>query len=387
MPTNHGVVVVGAGIAGVSTVNGLLMGGFDGEIALIGDEPVLPYRRPTLSKEILRGEKASDQIRIKPEAWYEPLDLRSSVAGMDLDLEAAELTLGDGSTLVYDRLVLATGAIPRLLPGQTRGQARVRTLRTLADVAPLKELLAGRRAVVVGAGLIGAEFAASARELGCEVTILEAAPVPLPRMLPALIGERYSALHRAKGVVLETDVRVAAVGETESEAFVRSTDGREWSAPLVVVAIGVAPDTALAEKAGLHVENGIVVDEYGQTSAAGVYAVGDVANVPHPLGGRYRGEHWQGAQNHGTAVGRSLTGQSQKITEVPWAWSDQYGLNLQVTGWPDLADALDVDGSLDDLDFIARLTREGRLVGAIGIGRPSDIRLVRKQIAERVLGG
>lgn len=382
------IVIVGAGIAGVSTAQALRSGGYDGEVVLIGDEPYLPYRRPPLSKEVLRGDKTADDIRIKKAEWFaaQNITLRTGVAATGLDLHDRALTLSDTSVESYDRLVLATGGEPRRLPGQGPDQTRVRVLRRLADVPDPAELSDAGRIVVVGGGLIGSELAASARELGVQVTLLEAADLPMPKMLPGLIGERYAALHRAEGVTLETGVAVARVEQDEEGATVTATDGRSWSAPLVFVSIGIDPSTELAEKAGLRVEDGIVVDRYGQTSVVGVYAVGDVANWPHPLGGRFRGEHWQGAQNQGTAVGTSLSGTPSKFREVPWAWSDQYGHTLQVAGWPERADDVIVDGSLEELDFIARFTREGTLMAVVGIGRPRDIRSARTQIAEELWG-
>lgn len=356
--------------------------GHDGDIVLIGDEPSLPYRRPSLSKEVLRGEKTADDIRIKKPEWYDDqrITLMTPATVTDLDLAARRVLVAEDTPQPYDVLVLATGGVPRSLPGQAREHDRIRVLRQLADVPDPSELTDAGRLLIVGGGLIGAELAASARDLGVEVTMLEAADLPLPQLLPAVIAERYAALHRERGVDLHTGVTVANVDQSDGEAHVRSADGREWSAPLVFVSIGIEPAARVAERAGLRVDDGVVVDAFGRASDPAVYAVGDVANWPHPLGGRFRSEHWQGAQNQGTAIGRSIGGTPQEFAEVPWAWSDQYDVNLQITGWPDLADDVRIDGDLDELDFFASFTRRGELIGAVGIGRPRAIRTARKTI-------
>lgn len=378
-------VVVGTGIAGVSAAAGMRSAGFDGEIVLVGDEPELPYRRTTVSKEIIRGDKSADQIRIKPEAWYadNSVELLTGMRVTAIDTVAGKVVLGEGS-LSFDQLLLATGGVARSLVNPDGSVARgVRTLRTLADVPRLqRDLTPGQHIVVVGAGLIGSEIAASARSLGCEVTLLEAAPLPLPRLLPPLLGQMYVDLHKGQGTELHTDVTVESIADERGETVVRAVDGRSWSAPVVIVAVGMIPNTDLAERAGLEVDNGIVVDPSGQTSIPGIYAAGDVANMPNGvLGGRHRVEHWQNAQNHGTAVGKAMGGEDSIFAEVPWCWSDQYGINLQVTGWPEASHDVRIRGSIDDRDFSAFFLDGARVLGAITIGRPGDVRQARKWIA------
>ena len=374
-------VIVGAGIAGVSAAAGMRAAGWEGEIVLIGDEPELPYRRPPVSKEIIRGDKTADQIRIKPEAWYADngVQLVTGVTVVGIDTIGSKVALSGGEPIVFDRLLLATGGVARTL-GNASG---IRTLRSLADVPRLQsELTAGQHLIVVGAGLIGSEIAASARGLGCEVTLLETAALPLPRLLPPLLGQMYVDLHKSSGTELRTDVTVESIEDEDGQTVVRAADGRTWTAPIVVVAVGMEPATALAEAAGLEVSNGIVVDASGQTSVQGIYAAGDVANQPNGvLGGRHRVEHWQNAQNHGTAVGKAMAGAESEFVEVPWCWSDQYGVNLQVTGWPEAAHDVHVRGSIDERDFSAFFLEDGVVIGAITIGRPADVRLARKWIA------
>ncbi len=241
----------------------------------------------------------------------------------------------------------------------------------------------GGRLVVVGAGLIGSEIAASARELGAEVTLLEAAAAPLQHLLPPDLGALCAELHTTHGTDLQLGVEVAAiVAGDDGETVVEAADGRRWSAPVVVVAVGMAPNGELAAAAGLAVERGaVVVDDRGRTSAPDVYAAGDVVLRPSALrGSPERVEHWQGAQNHGTAVGRNVAGQDTAFDEVPWCWSDQYGHTLQVTGWPTAAHELVVRGSLEERDFTAFLLDDGVLRGAVSIGRPAEVRAARQAI-------
>jgi 3-phenylpropionate/trans-cinnamate dioxygenase ferredoxin reductase subunit len=379
----HQTVIVGAGIAGVSAAAALRSSGHEGAIDLLGAEPELPYRRPPVSKEIVRGEKGADEIRIKKVEWYEQqsITLRTGATVASIDVEAHTVRLDDGEALRYDRLLLATGGRARS-PWTASG---VRTLRSLADVPALQaDLTPGGHVIVVGAGLIGSEIAASARELGCAVTLLESAALPLPRLLPPELGELYVDLHKSRGTDLHTGVTVASIEDVAEGTIVRADDGRSWTAPVVVVAVGMEPNVALAEEAGIEVADGIVVDAHGRTSAPGVFAAGDVANQPNGvLGGRHRVEHWQGAQNHGTAVGQVMAGGDEPFVEVPWCWSDQYGHTLQVTGWPEGSHQLVVRGSLADRDFVAYLLDDGVVRGAVAIGRPRDVRTARTWIAAR----
>lgn len=380
-------VIVGAGIAGVSAAAAMRASGYDGQITLFGDERELPYRRPPVSKEIVRGDKSADEIRIKKAAWYDDqnIDLRLGHQVVSIDAARRVVAVEDGTNLGYDQLLLATGGSARS-PWTGPG---VRTLRSLADVPALhKELLAKTPIVIVGAGLIGSEIAASARELGCPVTMLESADLPMPRQLPPELGAMYLDLHRAHGTEVHTGVLVASIDHEQEVTHVRSADGRSWSAPVVVVAVGMEPHTELAQAAGLELARpehggGILVDAMGRTSDPSIFAAGDVANQPNGvLGGRHRVEHWQGAQNHGTAVGKVMAGGEAPFVEVPWCWSDQYGQNLQMVGWPLASHDLVLHGSLAERDFIAYLQEDGIVRGAVSIGRPRDIRTARGWIAD-----
>lgn len=388
MASSDRTVIVGAGIAGVSAAGAMRAAGYDGEIVLLNGEAQLPYRRTTVSKEIVRGEREPDQVRIKPEAWYgtQNIDLRSDLRMESIDTESRTLALSDGSTLEYTQLLLTTGGRARTLAPGVPG---VVTLRRIEDAEALQGLGEGDRVVVVGAGLIGSEIAASLRSMGVEATLLETADQPLPRLLPPDIADMYVALHKDQGTELHTGVTIEAFDGDGDGVRVRAADGREWVAPLVVEAVGMTPNAELAQAVGIAVDpewGGIAVDEFGRTSLPGVYAAGDVAAMPNLVfGGRHRVEHWQNAQNHGAAVGKVMAGGEVAFREVPWAWSDQYDYNLQTTGWPSASHEVVLRGSLADRDFIALfLDPEGVIRGALGIGRPLDIRAVRKWIGDHV---
>jgi 3-phenylpropionate/trans-cinnamate dioxygenase ferredoxin reductase subunit len=379
-------VILGTGIAGVSAAAAMRLAGHEGEIHLVGDESELPYRRPPVSKEIIRGEKTADEIRIKKAEWYADKDisLLLGTSATSIDTDRREVQLITGVSLAFDQLLIATGGRART-PWQATG---IRTLRSLADVPRLQhDLVPGVSLVIVGAGLIGSEIAARARGMGCEVTLLEAASLPLPRLLPPELGDMYVDLHRSHGTDLHTGVTVDAVEDVDGATVVHAADGRSWTAQVVVVAVGMAPNAELAADAGIALAGaedggGILVDAHGRTSVDGIFAAGDVANQPRPvLGGRHRVEHWQGAQNHGTAVGKVMAGGDARFEEVPWCWSDQYDLNLQVAGWPQGSHDVVVHGSIRERDFIAYLLDDGVVHGAVSIGRPRDVRTARTWIA------
>ncbi|HET7689421.1 MAG TPA: FAD-dependent oxidoreductase [Nocardioidaceae bacterium] len=371
------VVVVGAGIAGVSAAASMRASGYDGRLLLVGDETHLPYRRTAVSKEILRGDKDADGIRIKPEQWYADQQVELVTGTAVVGLEPDAVVTDAGERIRYDKVVLATGGRAR----KPYVGERICTIRGLSclplPVGPEEPV------VIVGAGLIGSEGAASLRSLGYDVTLLETADLPLPRLLPGSLAERYVALHKSNGVDLQTGVSVTAVEEHGDEVRVTAADGRSWTAGMVLVAVGMEPNTELAAGAGLRmVGGGIEVDWSGQTSAPGVYAAGDVAARPSShVDGALRLEHWQGAQNHGTAVGKAVAGETVEFDEVPWCWSDQYGQSLQVTGWTD--GEVVVRGDVDSTDFSAFFVRDGVLRGAVALGRPSDVRAARTLVAAR----
>lgn len=375
------VVVVGAGAAGLSAVDALRKEGYDGRLVLVGAEAALPYRRPALSKDVLRGDCAPEAIGLKPASWFEQaaVELVPGTAAVGVDPAARRVLLDDGRTLAWDRLVLATGGRARRLD---RADG-VLHLRSLDDVPALQQALRpGARVAVVGAGFVGAEIASTARYLGCDVVLVEAAPLPLTRLLPPVVARAYAGLHRRSGV----DVRLnAAVHRADARSVVLS-DGTRITADAVVVGIGMAPCTELAARAGCTLVDGpaggVRVDADGATSVAGVFAAGDVAAAPDVRTGEHRRtEHWAAAQAGGTRVAHALLGRPAPEPEMPWSWSDQFGVNLQVCGWPHPSDDVVVRGDLDAADATVLLGAAGRLTGGITIGRPRQGRTLRALLA------
>jgi 3-phenylpropionate/trans-cinnamate dioxygenase ferredoxin reductase component len=377
-------VIVGAGLAGATAAATLRSEGFDGRIVLIGEERYVPYTRPPLSKGVLRGEMEEEQTWLRPPSWYEEhdVDLRLGVAATAIDPGAHTVELANGDRVPYDKLLLAMGGRPRTLDLPGTDLPGVMTLRTLDDSIAIRgHLSAGEPIVVVGAGFIGAEVAASARMMGCDVTMLEIAAIPMGRVLGPELGHHYAALHRERGVVLRTGIGIDRVEGQGHAQHVVASDGQTHEAALVLIGVGLEPSVELAESAGLETGNGIVVDEYCETSAPDVYAVGDLANHPNPfLGRNIRVEHWQNAQHQAEAAAKNMLGKHLAFHEVPWVWSDQYEFNLQVVGLPDAADDVVVRGDPETHEYSAFFLQEGKVRAALGVNRPLDVRAARMMI-------
>ncbi|WP_415975926.1 NAD(P)/FAD-dependent oxidoreductase [Rhodococcus sp. 077-4] len=375
--TPRAIAIIGSGATGYTAAKVLRAEGFTGSITMIGSEQAAPYRRPTVSKELLTGTKSIEQVQLGPA--IDGVDVRSGVTAVGVTDSA--VLLDEGDPVPYDALLLATGSRARQLdlPGH------VFSLRGVADVAPLHaEIVRTESLLVIGGGLIGCEVAAAARSLGAEVTVLEAASAPLNRIAPASISQMYVDLHADNGIEFHTDVAVTDLDERgDGTVSVTAADGRSWSAGTVLVSVGSVPNIELAADIGLEIGSGILVDAGMRTSAPNIYAAGDVAEVPNRiLGGTYRSEHWNGALDQATRAARSMLGLDPGVLDVPWGWSTQHGVNLQFAGWtgPDDEYVL-ARGSIEDRRFTACALRDGRLVGAIGVGFPKDIRQVRAAIA------
>jgi 3-phenylpropionate/trans-cinnamate dioxygenase ferredoxin reductase subunit len=372
------VAIIGASLAGVSAATALRERGFEGRVALISDEPHLPYDRPPLSKDLLQGTRSSSEIQLRDENFYmqNAIELLLGCKVTSILPAKRRLVLADGATLRADKVVLCTGGRPRRLTVPGSELEGVHYLRRLDDASAIQaRLVDGGPVVVVGAGFIGAEVAASARGLGLDVTLLEIAPVPLGHVLGDRIGALYAELHRSRGVDVRTGVGVARIEGDTSVQEVVTTDGQTLPARLVVIGIGIEPDTRLAEDAGIATGNGVLVDAYGQTSCEGVFAAGDVANrIDGRTGDRVRHEHWQTAQRHAAATAASVLGEREPFSEIPWFWSDQYDVNLQLAGSPLHADEVVVRGDTDDLSFTAFYLQGGRLTGVLAVDRPRDVR-------------
>ncbi len=382
------VVVVGASLAGLRAVEALRRRGFDGRIVAVGAESHRPYDRPPLSKEILTGRWEAEQTALcKPERWDAlEVDWRLGMRASGFDAASREVRLADGSRVAGDGVVIATGAAPRRLPG-TPDLDGIHVLRTLDDALAIRAALAaGARVCVVGAGFIGAEVAASARSLGCEVSLVEALPVPLERSLGAETGKYLAELHREQGVDLRCGVGVSRFEGSGRVEGVVLEDGARLAADLVVVGVGVAPETAWLEGSGLELDDGVVCDARC-AAAPGVVAAGDVARWPNPLFGEtMRIEHWTNATEQAdAAVDRLLDGPDagEPYAPVPYFWSDQYGVKIQFAGRARPGDEVRlVDGSLEERRFVQLYGREGRVVGVLGFNRPRLVMKWRRAIRE-----
>ena len=355
-----------------------------GRVIIVGDENHVPYSRPPLSKDVLRGEKTPERTWLRPPAWYanKDIELQLGFRAVAVNPRARTVELAGGTSLAYDKLLVATGGIPRTLDIPGTDLPGVFYLRRLDDALALREhLIPAAQVVVIGAGFIGAEVAASARTLGCKVTMLEIAEIPLGRALGPTIGQIYADLHRERGVELCTGAGVERIEGHGHVQRVVTTDGRVHEASVVVIGVGLLPDLDLARRSGFATGNGIVVDEYCQTSVDDVFAVGDIAHHPnHFLGRRIRVEHWQNAQHQGTAAARNMLGQQKPFREVPWVWSDQYEHNLQIVGLPGPTERVVVRGDAATRNFSAFFVRDGRVAAALAVNRPEDVRVARLMI-------
>ncbi|MEX1008237.1 MAG: FAD-dependent oxidoreductase [Acidimicrobiia bacterium] len=385
------VAVVGASLAGLRATETLRREGFDGRLVFVGAELHLPYDRPPLSKQFLAGDVEPDQVVLR-RASYDDLDLelRLGTRAVGLDLAARAVELDDGARVVFDGLVLATGSAPRTLPG-TPDLDGLFVLRTLDDALAIRARLdSSPRVVVVGAGFIGSEVAATCRLRGLDVTVLEALPAPLVRGLGPVLGMVCGELHRDHGVDLRLGVGVAGFDGTGRVERVRLDDGSAIDADLVVVGVGVAPVTGWLEGSGLQIDNGVVCDET-LLAAPGVVAAGDITRWPNPLfgGELMRLEHWTNASEQGVAAARRLLygdgAAPEPFAPVPFVWSDQYDRKIQTAGHFRGDDEMAVvHGSLDERRFVAVFGRAGRLVGALGFSMPAKLMQYRKLIGEQV---
>jgi 3-phenylpropionate/trans-cinnamate dioxygenase ferredoxin reductase component len=379
------MVIIGAGMAGHRAVIGLRASGHDGPITLIGDEALLPYDRPPLSKTTITDEAEPQPVWLMDDSIAASLkcEARSGVSARQIDRAAKTVWLSDGSSVAYGKLLLATGARPRRLSVQ--GGDNARTLRSFEDALALrKAFVRGRHIVLIGGGFIGLELASSAVSRGAKVTLIEAQPRLLMRGVPEEIAKILYERHAAAGVELLVGVGVASM----DPHVVRLSDGREIAADFIVAGIGAAPDTRLAEGSGLTVDNGIAVDATLQTSDPDIYAAGDCCSFPHALAGgaRLRLEAWRNAQAQGWLAAENMLGANKPYDAVPWFWSDQYELSLQITGLPHVAAGSVMRRPQPDSLLLFHLATSGQLIGASGIGPGNaiarDIKLAEMLIAK-----
>ena len=389
MPEDRTFVIAGAGLAGAKAAETLRGEGFSGRIALIGAEPEIPYERPPLSKGLLLGTGRREDAYVHDAGWYarNDVDLRTATTVNAIDAEKRRVRLSDGDDLAYDKLLLATGASPRTLGVPGTGLGNVFCLRTLADSDRIAETVqAGTRLVVVGSGWIGLEVAAAARLRGAAVTVVTPAALPLRGVLGDHLAKVFLNLHREHGVEFRFGTRVHELRGGPDVAQVVLADDTTINADVVLVAIGVTPNTGLADQARLPVGNGVLVDRYLRTADPDISAAGDVALVDHPLlHTRIRVEHWDTALHTGPVAARAMLGQDAVWDRLPYFFTDQYDLGMEYAGWvpPGAAPEVVIRGDEQGREFIAFWTVGGRVAAGMNV----NVWDVTEQLQELVRAG
>jgi 3-phenylpropionate/trans-cinnamate dioxygenase ferredoxin reductase component len=370
--SNRTFVIVGASLAGAKAAAELRERGFDGRVVLIGAETERPYERPPLTKDYLQGKSERQKAYVHDEDFYgkQQIELRLGSVVESIDPPRSAVTLAGGEELAYDSLLLTTGAEPRKISVPGADLDGVYYLRTFSDCDALRQRLAsGGRVAVVGAGWIGSEFAASARQAGLDVTVIDPLALPNERIFGAEIGTFYRDVHISHGVemVLEDGVE-ALEGDDGSVSAVRTASGRRVQCDFAVIGVGVVPRVSLAEAAGLTVENGIQVDAALKTSAPNVFAAGDVANLRHPFYERHiRVEHWANALNQGPAAAHSMLGDAVSYDRIPYFFSDQYDVGMEYSGYATEWDEVVFRGDREGGEFVAFWLADGRVVGGMNV--------------------
>lgn len=374
-------MIVGGGLAAARTAEQLRRSEYAGPVTIVSDEDHLPYDRPPLSKEVLRGD--TDDVTLKPAEFYSDNDITMvlGAGAVAVDTGAQTVRLSDGRDLGYDELVIATGLVPRRIPSFP-DLAGIHVLRNVDESLKLRaEAGSARRAVVIGAGFIGCEVAASLRALGVDVVLVEPQPAPLASVLGTQIGELVARLHRAEGVDVRCGVGVSEVKGTDAVSAVVLSDGTELEADLVVVGIGSRPATEWLEGSGIALDNGVVCDAAGRSSAPHVWAIGDVASWRDTVGNQVRVEHWSNVADQARVLVPALLGQeTSPAVSVPYFWSDQYDVKIQCLGEPEADDTVHIVED-DGRKFLAFYERDGVVAGVVGGGMPGKVMKTRAKIA------
>ena len=375
-------VIVGAGHAGCRAAEGMREAGFTGRIVMIGDEQHRPYERPPVSKQLLQDGADLESVFLQQDDYFtaQSIELRLGSPAVGIDTGAREVALGNGERVGFTKLLLATGSSPRRLPDAMGGN-HLLYMRTIEDSLALRDRLQpGARVVLVGGGVIGLEVASVAASRGCQVTILEAADRLMGRAVCPEVSAYFHELHTGKGAIIEYGVSITGIEAAGGETLFHLEDGRTIAADVALAGIGVTPNTDLAEKAGLAVDGGIVVDEFGQTSAEGIYAAGEVTNHMNVcLGRRQRSETWLHADSHGRLVGGNMCGADHAYDELPWFWTDQYDVNMQCAGDPFGEETVARGAEGDPARSFFHL-REGAIAGVTLINNGRDMRHAKKLI-------
>jgi 3-phenylpropionate/trans-cinnamate dioxygenase ferredoxin reductase component len=388
MTSEQTFVIVGAGLAGAKAAETLRAEGFAGRLVLIGAEAERPYERPPLSKEYLRGEVGREQVYVHDEGFYaeHDIELQLGRTAVSLNTSIGYVGLDDGKGLRYDRLLVTTGAEPRRLEVPGVELDGILYLRNVEDSDVLRERLdRGGSVVVIGAGWIGAEVAASARQRGLEVTVVDPASVPLERALGREVGSIYRDIHTNHGAQMLLGTGVAAFEGTTAVERVRTGDGRVLGCDFVVIGVGVQPRTQLALQGGLYVDDGILVDEHLQTSKPGVYAAGDVATTHYPFyGQRVRVEHWYNALHQGPVAARNMLGRSDVYDRVPYFFSDQYDVGMEYAGLARRWDRVVFRGDPATREFIAFWLAGDRVLAGMNVNVSDVTNPIQELISTRV---
>lgn len=377
------IAIIGGGQAAAVAARNLRRRGYDGRVEIIGAERHRPYQRPPLSKEYLAADDGDD-LFLLPERWCAEQDvrLRLGVAARRIRPEAGAVELADGTEVAAGAVLIATGGRPRALPGVAGD--RIHYLRTVDDSDRLRERLRpGARLIVIGAGFIGSEVAATARARGAEVVVVEALDAPMAPLLGARVGAACAEIHRRAGATVRLGERVESITETGSGVLVTTTGG-PIAGDAAVVGVGIEPNTAVAADSGIAIANGVLVDDHCRTDMPNVYAAGDVANLDHPLfGERIRAEHFDNASRQARAAADAMLGRGGAYEDPYWFWSDQYERNLQYTGHARGTDDVVIRGSLDELEFTAFYLRDGVLRAAFAVDRGADVMAAKELVAAR----
>jgi 3-phenylpropionate/trans-cinnamate dioxygenase ferredoxin reductase component len=381
--SDDGIVIVGGGLAGQRCAEALRRNGCDRAIRVVCAEPHRPYDRPPLSKQLLTDAGRDATLTYRPAEWYaeQSIDLLLGVRATDIDPSGRRLSLSDQTALRYEQLLICTGSRPRNLPVLS-GYENVSVLRTVDDARCLREVLAtGPRLAVVGAGFIGLELAATARGLGVEVSLLEAAQCPLGGVLGTELGQWFARLHTTEGVDVRTQVTIERVEGEGAVRVLRLSDGSAVEVDHVVVGVGVEPEVAWLAGSGLDTTHGIAIDALGRTAIDGVYAAGDAAATFDATAGRHvPGSHWEAAGRQGALVGRVMLGIDPGVQPLTSFWTDQYGLRIHYVGQGRYADSIQIDGDPDSRNFTATYYRAGRAIAALLVDRPRALPAARNLI-------
>ena len=384
------IVVIGAGQAGLQTIMSLRQTGYEGDITLVGDEAFLPYQRPPLSKAYLSGNMERERLFLKPDEFFTEnnVTLKLNTSVESLDAAAKSVTRSNGETLSFEYAVIATGSRPRLLNVPGRELANIFDLRGMADIDAMQpHFVEGKKLVVVGGGYIGLEAAAVAAGMGLSVHVLEAAPRLLARVAEPEISDFYTRIHQAHGVTLVTESQMTGFVGDGAVSGVEMADGSIIDADIVITGIGILPNVEIAETAGLAVENGIVVNEVGQTSDAHIFAAGDCTSHPNDLLGRtMRLESVPNAIEQGKAVASAICGTPKPYHQVPWFWSDQYDVKLQIAGVPTQIDSKVLRGDDSSNSFAWFYFTGDKLTGVTAINRPAEF-MAGRMLIEKSLKG